>query len=708
MTTAIMDDSALLIELFTEELPPKALAKLGESFAASVHAQLLTYHLCGTSSQVTVFASPRRLAVRIAGVLQRAQDQQLDVKGPSIKVGLNAEGLPSEALKKWAERQGVAISDLQRGHDGKQEIFVGRVTQAGANLNGVIQTVITQALSSLPIPKMMRYQLADGVTTVSFVRPAHGLVVMLGSQVLDCEVLGLRSGNVSYGHRFLAPAPITIEHANTYESQLAAGKVIASFELRKDTIKEALLAQAAALGANLGTEPVTHALLDEVCALVEWPVVVVGQFEDHFLEVPQECLILTMRTNQKYFPLFDTNGALMSRFLVVSNMQVADPALIIDGNQRVVRPRLADAKFFFLQDQKTSLQQRSQQLHTVVYHAKLGTQAQRAQRVAAIATELAKASGAVLQTNEQHVQRAALLAKADLLSNMVGEFPELQGIMGRYYAINDGEPQAVAQAIAEHYQPRFAGDALPASPTGLVLAMADKLETLCGLFSIGQLPSGDKDPFALRRHALGVIRMLIEQRLPIGLQALIKMGFSPFDAGAADKTDALFVFFKDRLTSALKEAGYGTAEVQSVLANLQGPLFELPARLEAVKQFQLLPDAQGLAAANKRIQNILRKNEMANTSPLVTVQESLLSEPAEKALYAWLQANREPALKMMQQGQFTQCLLLTATVSQTVQQFFDQVMVMAPQTELRDNRVALLANLLQVMNQVADLSTLST
>jgi glycyl-tRNA synthetase beta chain len=710
MSSSGAPSAPLLIELFTEELPPKALARLGQHFAESITAQLKSLFLLDASAQSESFASPRRLAVRLPEVLQQAATRQVELKGPSLKVGLDAQGQPTQALLKWAEKQGQSVASLERVHDGKQEVFVARIEQVGQTLAQAIGPVIDKALASLPIPKLMRYQLADGQTTVSFVRPAHRLIVLHGQEVVDCEVLGLRSSRLTEGHRFLSAAPISITSPQSYAQQLLAeGKVIASFAQRRQKIQDQLHEQAAALGASLGDQAHVDPLLDEVTALVEWPVVLVGRFEEHFLSVPQECLILTMRTNQKYFPLFTPQGQLRAEFLIVSNMQVADPSMIIDGNQRVVRPRLADAKFFFEQDLKVNLASRLPGLSQVMYHAKLGSQAERSARVQAIALALA-ARLQTLDANPQWVARAAQLAKADLLSNMVGEFPELQGLMGSTYARKDGEPEEVALAIAEHYQPRFSGDALPTSTTGLILAMADKLETMCGMFSIGQVPTGDKDPFALRRHALGVLRMAIERGLSVQLEDLVDAGFAAFHSQASTEAKpeaktALAGFMNERLAGLLRDAGHAARAVQAVLACGPLALDTVSARLQAVASFEALPEAPALAAANKRIQNILSKN--AGEVQALGLDDTLLQDPAEQALAQWMRMHEGEAAAMMQSGRFRDNLMLMATARPLVDAFFDKVMVMAPEPALRANRIALLKKLHAMMNQVADLSTLS-
>lgn len=696
-----MERAPLLIELFTEELPPKALGRLSNAFATRVAEALGARGLCPTPAAVTPFATPRRLAVRVDAVAFRAGDREQVLKGPSVKVGLDADGLPTQALIKWARKQAVPIEALRRESDGKQECFFASTSVSGDRLVDVIGAVIAQALEKLPIPKLMQYQLADGRTTVSFVRPAHRLIVLHGEQVLPASVLGLEAGRETYGHRFQGHGILAIPCAQAYEQVLESqGRVIASFDRRREMIAAALAERAEAVGATLGEADAVATLLDEVTALVERPAVYVGEFESSFLSVPQECLILTMRTNQKYFPLFDTTGKLLNRFLIVSNMRVDDPHRIIDGNQRVVRPRLADARFFFEQDLRTRLDARLPRLDSVVYHARLGTQAQRVERVRAIARAVAPSIGA----DAALADRAAQLAKADLLTGMVGEFPELQGVMGRYYALHDGEPTEVADAIQQQYQPRFAGDALPASLTGTALALADKMETLAGLFGIGQVPSGDRDPFALRRHALGVLRMLIEKALPLGLDRLSDAAWAAFPDAPTDTREALADFLYERLTGYLRERDWTAAEAASVIDQRPARIDQVSARLQAVREFGRLPQAQGLAAANKRISNILRKN---GSAPTGGVDPALFSEPAERALHDLI-ARLAPRVAQRIAGQdYAEALRLLAQAGAPVDAFFDQVMVMADDEKVRNNRIVLLAGLRELMNQVADISRLS-
>jgi glycyl-tRNA synthetase beta chain len=699
-----MSTADLLIELLTEELPPKALARLSDSLSQQVHQALVAKGLAGTNARVTGFATPRRLGLRISEVANKGDDRALILKGPSLKVALDAAGHATQALVKWAEKQGIAIDQLERSTDGKQEIFSARTTLAGETLAAVIGPVLNAALGKLPIPKLMQYQLADGTTTVEFVRPARSLIVLHGSVVVPASVLGLAAGRTTLGHRFQSMLPITIDNAGSYESQLThQGRVMASLDERRAHIHAQLLQQASRLEAHLGDEGELTKLLDEVNALVEWPAVYVGEFDPEFLAVPPECLILTMRTNQKYFPLFDRNGQLLAKFLIVSNMAIDDPSLIIDGNQRVVRPRLSDARFFFEQDQKQTLEARLPKLASVVYHAKLGTQADRVARVRAIAHNISVS----LNAPAVLADRAAQLAKADLLSGMVGEFPELQGTMGRYYALHDGELPEVADAIADQYRPRFAGDDLPRALTGVILALADKLETLCGLFAIGQQPSGDRDPFALRRHGLGVLRMLVERQLPIDLKRLIEQSLTAFDDRHKTNAQAgseLWVFLQDRLAGYLRERSYTSAEIAAVLAASPTLLAEVPERLAAVRSFSALAAAQSLAAANKRIGNILKKSTLASGA---AIDPQLLREPAERQLAEVIGRLTPQVAACLQARDFSAALALLAQAREPVDAFFTDVMVMAEDLRLRDNRLALISELHQLMNQVADISKLS-
>lgn len=695
--------STLLIELLTEELPPKALARLGEAFAQSLFDGLSAHGLLEEGAQVEGFATPRRLAASITGVRRTAPDRELREKVLPVNIAFDAEGKPAAPLTKklaaLAKSIGVdtiAPESLERAPDGKAESLFHRYTARGAVLADGLQAALSQTIAGLPIPKVMIYQRPNG-DSVQFVRPAHRLIALLDDEVIPAGVLGLQSGNVTLGHRFLSAGEMVIPHATAYASTLKSqGKVIAGYAERKEAIRAELLKAA---GADTVVMP--EALLDEVNALVEWPVVYPCHFEEQFLAVPQECLILTMQTNQKYFALTDAQGHLRNRFLIVSNLATETPQAIIEGNERVVRPRLADARFFFEHDKKKPLADRVPQLARVVYHNKIGTQLERVSRLQAIAGQLAEKLGA----DVAHASRAALLAKADLLTDMVGEFPELQGTMGTYYARHDGEAEDVALACSEHYQPRFAGDALPGTATGTVVALADKLETLVGIWGIGLAPTGEKDPFALRRHALGILRMLIEKPLALGIAEVLEAAATSFEGIAAVKPDlaAITDFLYDRLRGYLKDKGYSTNEVEAVVSQRPQRLDDIVARLEAVRAFAALPQAEALAAANKRITNILKKTDIA----IGSVQPQLLKEDAERALHQAVATSEPHVHDAFARGDFTTALKTLAGLREAVDSFFDGVMVMADDTALRDNRLALLGELHGLMNRVADISKLA-
>ncbi|WP_076592392.1 glycine--tRNA ligase subunit beta [Herminiimonas arsenitoxidans] len=700
-----MSTKNLLVELFVEELPPKALKKIGEAFAQTLQASLKTQGLLADGSVLTHFASPRRLGVHLTEVEIQADDKQVMQKLMPAAVGLSADGKATPALLKKLAALGAdesAVAGLKRESDGKADVLFFNSIVTGVTLADGLQKALEETLSKLPIPKVMAYQLADGWETVNFVRPAHGLVALHGADVVPLAVLGLNAGNTTRGHRFEAGLdPVYIRDADSYAKQLLSeGAVIASFAERRAEIVRQLAAAAKEAGDNL-TPIEDEALLDEVTGLVERPNVLIGQFEEAFLEVPQECLILTMKANQKYFPLLDSKGGLSNKFLIVSNIRPADASTVIGGNERVVRPRLADAKFFFDQDRKKTLTSRVTGLDKVVYHNKLGTQGERIARVRAIAQAIA----AKLGVDAQQADSAAQLAKADLLTDMVGEFPELQGIMGRYYALHDGLPAQVADAIEDHYKPRFAGDELPRNPVGMVVALADKLETLVGLFSIGQVPTGDKDPFALRRHALGIIRMLIEGKLDIGINDLIAAAEKPFNGLSAEHRTALLTFIFDRLANALREQGYSVQEIDAVLALQPQRLADVANRLAAVRAFAALPEAPALAAANKRVGNILKKVDGAVAAKVDT---ALLKESAEVALNQTLATVKPQAEAAFARGDYTASLQALAALKNPVDAFFDGVMVNAEDVALRNNRLGLLATLHQAMNQVADISKLAS
>ena len=696
---------SLLVELFVEELPPKALKKLGEAFAQALADSLKAQGLAGADAVLTPFASPRRLAAHLSAVSAVAPDKSVSQKLMPVAVALDASGAPTPALLKKLAALGAdasVVPTLRRAPDGKAEALFLDAVQPGVTLAAGLQKALDEALARLPIPKVMQYQLADGWSSVHFVRPAHGLVALYGAEVVPVATLGLQSGRQPRGHRFEAAAEtLEIPQADAYEQTLQAqGAVIPSFAARRAEIVRQLT-QAA---AREGLQPIEdEALLDEVTALVERPNVLLCSFEPEFLAVPQECLILTMKANQKYFPLVDAAGRLTHRFLIVSNIRPADPSRVIGGNERVVRPRLADAKFFFDQDRKRTLASRVPGLSKVVYHGKLGTQGERVDRVRAIARGIGEQLGGLSLADL--ADEAATLAKADLLTDMVGEFPELQGIMGAYYARHDGLREAVADAIEDHYKPRFAGDALPRGDVGLCVALADKLETLAGLFGIGQLPTGDKDPFALRRHALGVVRMLVERALPLSVPQLVEAAFRAFPAGHGAAQAEVLRFLDERLAGWLREQGSSAHEVDAVLALKPAQWAGLPQRLAAVRAFASLPEAPALAAANKRVGNILKKSDDA---PLVEVQTGLLVEPAEASLWAALEQVGPKAQAALAAGDLTASLQALAALKAPVDAFFDAVMVNAEDPALRANRLALLRALHDAMNQVADLSRLAT
>lgn len=692
-------NQTLLVELQTEELPPKALMRLATSFANSISASLKDDVFLQNDSKTKAYATPRRLAVSITNVLAKSPDRPIRQKLLPVSIGRDKDGNATPPLKKklaTLKLDNVDISTLEIAQDGKNECFFYNYTAPGINLSTALQKAIEKAAGALPIPKVMTYQRPDG-QTVSFVRPVHKLIALLGSDIIPVTLLGLNASNKTMGHRFLSPGEITIDSANSYEETLLSqGKVIADFTTRKEQIKSELLKK-----ANGDNVLMPDALLDEVTALVEWPVIYECHFEESFLQVPQECLILTMQTNQKYFALTNDKGQLRSRFLIVSNLATDNPQHIIHGNERVVRPRLADAQFFFEQDKKKTLESRLPGLEQVVYHNKLGTLAQRTKRISQLATYIAQ----TLSVPTDLVIRAAQLAKADLLTEMVGEFPELQGIMGTYYARHDKENNDVAQACLEHYQPRFAGDVLPQTQTGTVLALADKLETIVGIWGIGLSPTGDRDPFALRRHALGILRILIEKQLPLSLSALLNNAlqcFSEIDQ-FKDPTNEVLAFIIERARGLLREQGYSAYEVESVLTNID-QFDDIIKRLDAVRSFAELPEAASLAGANKRITNILKKSSVDASR----VSPELFVEAAEKTLYEQMQKIGPNANAFFAAGDFTNTLKTLSQLHDPVDAFFADVMVMAEDVSLKNNRLALLKELHVLMNQVADISKLAT
>jgi glycyl-tRNA synthetase beta chain len=707
---SISQSDNLLIEVFTEELPPKSLRRLGDAFSNGIYSSLKAAGLVSDHSVVTSYATPRRLAVQITHVLSQAPDYPVREKLLPTSIAFDADGKPTAPLQKKLASLGYAnidLTTLEKSGDGKNEALYLNAIAQGAALEKTAQQALEHTLSKLPIAKMMHYQVLQKngeLAEVEFARPAHRIIALHGKQILNISALGIDASNQTEGHRFLTAGVVTIASADDYESDLTNNaKVLPSFKKRRDFIEVALLKAA---GDDVVLMP--DSLLDEVTALVEWPAIYECHFDQEFLDVPQECLILTMQTNQKYFALTDQQGKLRNRFLIVSNIATDKPEAIISGNERVVRPRLSDARFFFQQDQKRPLASRVADLGKVVYHNQLGNQLDRAMRIQAIAVGIAKA----LSADEVLASRAAELAKTDLLTDMVGEFPELQGIMGRYYATHDGENAEVASACSEHYMPRFAGDTLPLTQTGTILAIADKIETLVGIWGVGLAPTGDKDPYALRRHALGICRLLLEKNLSLNLPNLIKLARQQFpqkEVQEKAKSEDIYAFIIDRLRAYLRDqavAGkpFTTEEIDAVLSQSPAQLNDLIERLTALREFNALAEAAQLAAANKRISNILKKNIAVIP---VTCSSKLLQAPAEIALHQALESIAPTLTSAYERRQFVELLLALVALSGPIDQFFADVMVMDPNPELRDNRLALLQQLHQKMNLIADLGKLA-
>ncbi len=714
ITAPNTDIRPLLVELLTEELPPKALQKLGQAFAEGIRKTLEQHHLLAAGCITTDYSTPRRLGVVLGAVLSQAPDQAYTEKLMPAQIGLTPTGEISPALKKKLASKGLdhlTAAELISESDGKQDYLYARGVATGAVLGTALQEALDYAVAHLPIPKVMRYQLADGVSSVKFVRPAHRLIALWGNEIVAAQALGLDAGRTTLGHRFMASQAIDIASADTYEQQLRdEGKVIASFTARRTLISEQLQVQAQVLGATIGTGPEVQALLEEVTALVEHPTVYVGEFEEQFLQVPPECLILTMRLNQKYFPLFEPDtGKLTHRFLIVSNMQVDNPVHIVEGNQRVVRPRLADAEFFFHTDRKVRLADRVAGLATSVYHNKLGSQLERVERVRQIARYVAGQLGA----NIDNADRAALLAKADLGSNMVGEFPELQGIMGGYYAKADGEPADVVLALQDQYRIRIDTPVSAGTLTSAVLFIAERAETLLGIWGIGLVPTGERDPYGLRRAALGLISafeqlqaggyLAINNSQGLPLADLLAKSAASFAPGAISATAAAEVqaFVYERYRNQLNN-DFDRNVVDAVLT-LEPPLHQVHARIQACASFAQRPEAESLAAANKRIANLLKKADEQTKA----VDPGKLSEPAEQALDAVIRQLKPQAQAQLAQGDFTASLATMAQARAAVDTFFNDIMVMADDPAVRANRLALLAELHRLMNQVADISRLA-
>lgn len=694
----------LLIELLTEELPPKSQKQLGLAFAKSVKEFLVKHHLANETSEDSVFSTPRRIGIYLKDVKDEAANQNTSIKLMPASIGFDVSGKPTEALLKKLHGIGLdqkAVSLIVKKNESNNEVLYIDKDVEGAKLKDIIAECISSSLTRLPIKKMMSYQLSDGWTTVNFVRPAHGLIILHGANIIKTNVLGIESNRSTLGHRFESKKEvIEIQHADEYKEQMKAeGNVIVSFEERKTLIKNSLNDKATNLSNQL-TPINDEDLLEEVTALVEYPNVLVGEFESKFLEVPQECLILTMKANQKYFPLIDKNNKLANQFLIVSNISPKNSTLIIQGNEKVIRPRLSDAEFFYTQDKKKPLKDYLSQLQHIVYHNKLGTQSERSERVKMIASLIVK------NLNQSKLLDAVLLAsdlsKADLSTNMVGEFPELQGIMGRYYALNEKISEEVAFAIEDHYKPRFSGDTLPRNPVGDIVAIADKIETLIGLFSIGEKPTGDKDPFALRRQVIGIIRILTEKNIGLNLNTTIS---DSIKATKLAESKDLNSFIYDRISNFFKDQGYAALDIEAVLAIDSGLISEIPKRLNAIKEFSQLPESKDLASANKRVGNILKK---ADFKSVLKIDPALLKDIAEVNLYKTLDLVDAEARKEYLANNYSSSLKLLCKLKNPIDQFFNDVMVNVEEESLKMNRLALLEKLYSAMNLVADLSKLSS
>lgn len=681
-----------LVEIGTEELPPKALKTLSEAFTDGIRNGLKELGL--EAADIVSYAAPRRLAVWIQQAPSRQEDQIVERKGPAVQAAFDAEGNPSKAAQGFARSCGVEVADLQRQETDKGEWLMFRSNQEGQQTAALLPEIVNKSLAGLPIPKRMRW----GASEVEFVRPVHWVVMLADNDIIDGEVLGIKAGRESYGHRFHAPQAITITSPATYAEQLRAAYVSAGFADRREMIRAEVTKVATGLG---GQAIMPEALLEEVSALVEWPVAIAGKFEEKFLDVPQEALIYTMQGDQKYFGMTDASGKLMPNFITISNIESKDPAKVSEGNERVIRPRFSDAAFFWEQDKKHSMESRREKLKTVVFQQKLGTVYGKSERVAKLAQYIAQR----LNADEALAVRAAQIAKCDLVTDMVFEFTDLQGTMGRYYALHDGENAEVAAAMEEQYLPRYAGDDLPSTDTGRILALAERLDTLAGIFAIGQKPTGTKDPFALRRAALGVLRMMIELELPLDLGDLLDAAMQNLTEQLGEKPDSAeaLAYVLERLPAYYQDQGIGAELVESVAVLRPTQPMDFDQRVKAVAAFRQLPAAESLAAANKRISNILRKVEGAIPE---AVNADLLQEDAEKALAAAIAVQQEKVTPLFATGDYEAALLSLAELREPVDQFFDDVMVMADDEALKNNRLALLNHLRSLFLRVADLSVL--
>tara|TARA_Y100000588_G_scaffold314101_1_gene341576 strand:+ start:844 stop:2922 length:2079 start_codon:yes stop_codon:yes gene_type:complete len=684
-----------LVELGTEELPPKALKSLGEAFATQFEAALSQADLSFDS--VSWFAAPRRLAVYVSGLAEGQADKVVEKRGPAVSAAFDADGNPTKAAQGWARGNGIDVSDAERLVTDKGEWLLHKAHVPGQTIAELLEGLINQAVSKLPIPKPMRW----GNYNTQFIRPVHTLCVLYGSEVVNVSVLGLTSGRVVQGHRFHGEGRFELDHADNYASALEQQYVLADFEARKDKVRQQLEDAA----KNLSLKPdYDEELLEEIASLVEWPVVLQAGFDKGFLEVPKEALIYTMKDDQKYVPLLDSDGALSNTFLFVTNIESHDASQVISGNEKVIRPRLADAEFFFNSDKKTTLESRLESLETVLFQKQLGTLKEKSERISALSAFIASQ----IDANETQAARAGLLAKTDLMSNMVMEFPDVQGVMGKYYALNDGEDAPVAEALYEQYMPRFAGDALPSSGVSASVALADKLDTLVGIFGIGQLPKGDKDPFALRRAAIGVLRIVTELSLPLDLETLVSKAIEVYGNKLtnAETQTQVVDFVLGRFNALLQDQAIAIDVIQAVAARRPTKPSDYLARVHAVDKFKALEEAEALAAANKRVANILAKQNVEVTAT-VNIDESLLAEDAEKALYVELKAAQKEVEIAVPSQDYTRILTTLATLRNVIDNFFDNVMVMADDEAVKHNRLALLSLLRQLFLTTADISILA-
>lgn len=688
-----MTQQTFLVEIGTEELPPKALRSLAESFAANFTAELDSANL--EHGEVSWFAAPRRLALKVANLSAAQADREVEKRGPAIAQAFDAEGKPSKAAEGWARGCGITVDQAERLVTDKGEWLLYRAHVKGQSAQALLAGMVSTALSKLPIPKLMRW----GDSEVQFVRPVHTVTLLLGDELIPGTVLGIDSARTLRGHRFMGEAEFTIDNADQYpQILLERGKVIADYEARKALIKRDAELAAQQIG---GKADLSESLLEEVASLVEWPVVLTAKFEEKFLAVPAEALVYTMKGDQKYFPVYDAAGKLLPNFIFVANIESKDPQQIISGNEKVVRPRLADAEFFFNTDRKKRLEDNLPRLETVLFQQQLGTLRDKTDRIQALAGWVAGQIGA----DVNHATRAGLLSKCDLMTNMVFEFTDTQGVMGMHYARHDGEAEDVAVALNEQYQPRFAGDALPESLVACSLAIADKMDTLAGIFGIGQHPKGDKDPFALRRAALGVLRIIVEKNLPLDLQTLTEEAVRLYGSKLSNTkvVDEVVEFMLGRFRAWYQEEGHAVDTIQAVLARRPTKPADFDARVKAVTHFRTLEEAAALAAANKRVSNILAKSTDTLND---RVHASVLKEAAEIQLATHLVVLRDKLEPVFAAGDYQDALVQLAALREPVDAFFDNVMVMAEDDAVRVNRLTLLSKLRELFLQVADISVL--